>query len=81
MALAIKSYENLVLDDSDAVLNLAWTSDEAECLEPHLSDIIAPAAAAARAHVNEYPVTDPFGEARINESDSVLPKPSEPEFD
>jgi histidinol-phosphate/aromatic aminotransferase/cobyric acid decarboxylase-like protein len=70
MPLAVTSYENLTaLQDSDALLNLAWTLDERACLAADLVGLVTHELAAEitdeRPYRDRYLVQDPYGEQEL----------------
>lgn len=65
MKLAIDSYRGLALADGPGRLDLSWTSDERDALEPELSQALAPVLADVARHIAIYPVGDPYGRARL----------------
>ncbi|WP_349368728.1 aminotransferase class I/II-fold pyridoxal phosphate-dependent enzyme [Salinarimonas sp.] len=66
MKLAVDSYRGLALADGPGRLDLSWTSDERDALEPELSQALAPVLADAARHIAIYPVGDPYGRARLS---------------
>jgi histidinol-phosphate/aromatic aminotransferase/cobyric acid decarboxylase-like protein len=70
MPLAVTSYENLTaLQDSDALLNLAWTLDERACLAADVVGLVTRELAAEitedRPYRDRYLVQDPYGEQEL----------------
>jgi histidinol-phosphate/aromatic aminotransferase/cobyric acid decarboxylase-like protein len=68
--LAISSYVGVgPLADTDDELNLAWTSDERDCLDIDLTALVRAELAAeiddGLPYVYSYPVADPYGEAAL----------------
>lgn len=65
MKLAVDSYAGLELFDEPGRLDLSWTSDERDALEPELSRALETVLSHAATHIGRYPVDDPFGSASL----------------
>ncbi|MGO6944393.1 aminotransferase class I/II-fold pyridoxal phosphate-dependent enzyme [Rhizobium johnstonii] len=68
MPLATQSYVNADLADSETLMSLAWTADEAAFLQPGLQTALDTVLAEAKLHLATYAVTDPFGQTALSET-------------
>jgi histidinol-phosphate/aromatic aminotransferase/cobyric acid decarboxylase-like protein len=66
MPLAIENYSGMsVLADTPSMLNLAWTLDEVELLQPPLGDALGAQLQEAWLALTTYHVQDPYGERQL----------------